>query len=85
MLRGRDEFTTTIVNLGDGVNYHPVSSESPSGKVIHGLSLRLKHIPVARAMSGSFWFLIVRPLLYEQEDGTFDGENFGLVVMFVVR
>ena len=66
---GNDTFTFTVCNTGSkdknsGLEYHPASFNSITGKMERNMALSLYNIPASRVTDASFWSLVFRMQIY---------------------
>lgn len=62
---GSDKFSFTVCNTGkDGLEYHPSTFDSETGKELKQLALTIWNIPGRRLMDSTFWTVLFRMQVY---------------------
>lgn len=62
---GSDKFSFTVCNTGkDGLEYHPSTFDSETGKELKQLALTVWNIPGKRLMDSTFWTILFRMQVY---------------------
>ena len=62
---GDGKFSFTVINTGtDGLEYHPSSFDSETGRQLKQLAMTIWNIPAQRLMDSTFWTLLFRMQVY---------------------
>jgi len=58
------EFSVAVCNTGQGRELHARRVATPTGQEQVAVSVCLRAVPAERIIDGSFWYLLLRPLVY---------------------
>ncbi len=67
---GGDKFSFTVVNTGQGLEYHPSSFNQSSGLELKQIAMTIWDIPAVRLTDSSFWVLLFRMQVYPDKKNT---------------
>lgn len=68
---GDNKYSFTVCNTGkDGLEYHPSSFDSETGKQLKQLAMTIWNIPSSRLMDSSFWVVLFRMQVYPTKKNT---------------
>jgi len=62
---GNNTFSFTVCNTGrDGLQYHPSSFDSETGRQLKQMAMTIWNIPALRIMDSTFWVVLFRMQVY---------------------
>jgi hypothetical protein len=64
------EYSVAVCNTGEGREMHPARVASPTGQDQGALSVYLRGVACERVLDGSFWYMLMRPLVYPSTEHT---------------
>lgn len=62
--RRRETCDVFVCNAGQGTEYHPTRADVRTGGVQMQLPLRLGDVPIDKVCDPTFWFLVLRPIIW---------------------
>ncbi|KAL3918512.1 MAG: hypothetical protein SGPRY_005989, partial [Prymnesium sp.] len=62
--RRRETCDVFVCNAGQGTEYHPTRADVRTGGVQMQLPLRLGDVPIEKVCDPTFWFLVLRPIIW---------------------
>ena len=65
--RGKDGFSFTVVNTGEGVEYHACKINPDTTEPLTNLSLTVENVPAHHVADSAFWFFLFRMQVYPDE------------------
>ena len=68
LVRRELSYDLFVCNAGPGIGYHAAKADVRTGGVKMNLPMRLRSISIERATDPTFWFLILRPLVWPDAD-----------------
>lgn len=65
---GADEYEVSVASAGPGTQYHAARADPATGGLQLQLPMRLRQVAASRVCNPTFWFVVLRPLVWEAEE-----------------